>query len=329
MFAAPFNKVFRDTARYSAVKSWVASGQCPLNRWILPADDGQMVSVMIPARNEIYLQRTVDNLLATTAGKVEILVFLDGWDFEPKIRQDDHVRVLESKNKVGYRAALNRMADAAAGKFIMKTDAHTKWTYGWDIRLKSYCQDRMMVVPMDWGIQEDVWEFDNPCYGAAYIGKETFVAKKWWDYRKNDRGNAVEIMTTNESAWLMRKDYYQKLGGFEEAFSMQHFAGPELTTKIWTAGGQVILARDVVHGHLFRKTFPYAVSGEELEATRKKVREYFVRDRWPGQIHSFEWMLGRFWPVPEWVEGEGITMEKGETWMSGSIELCSVLHTKR
>jgi hypothetical protein len=42
----------------------------------------------------------------------------------------------------------------------------------------------MMAVPMDWGIQEEVWEFDNPCDGAAYIDKETFVANKWWDYRK-------------------------------------------------------------------------------------------------------------------------------------------------
>jgi hypothetical protein len=97
------------------------------------------------------------------------------------------------------------------------------------------------------------------------------------------------------------------LGGFDESFLLQHFAGPELTTKIWTGGGQVILARDMVHGHLFRKQFPYAISGEELEATRKKVMEYFLQDQWPGQIHGFEWMLGRFWPVPEWKEGEGVT----------------------
>ncbi len=48
---------------------------------------------------------------------------------------------------------------------------------------------------------------------------------------------------------------------------MQHFAGPELTTKIWTSGGEVILTRDVVHGHLFRKQFSYVISNEELSST--------------------------------------------------------------
>ena len=47
------------------------------------------VSVIIPSRNEHFLQKTIDDLLEKAEGDVEIVVVMDGTDQD--VRQDKRV----------------------------------------------------------------------------------------------------------------------------------------------------------------------------------------------------------------------------------------------
>src|SRR4030043_173560 len=48
-----------------------------------------MTSIIIPARNEIYLQKTIENVLSNAEGDIEILAMLDGYVPEPQIITND------------------------------------------------------------------------------------------------------------------------------------------------------------------------------------------------------------------------------------------------
>jgi hypothetical protein len=29
---------------------------------------------------------------------------------------------------------------------------------------------------------------------------------------------------------------------------------------------------------------------------------YWINNSWKGQIHKFEWLIDKFWPIPSWVD---------------------------
>src|SRR3989304_2090963 len=96
------------------------------------------VSVIIPARNEQYLARTVDDLFAKAAGEIEVLVVLDGPSEYPSPAERKRLTVIH-KAQEGLRPAINAGADAATGKYLCKVDAHTAVSAGFDEMLKVDC----------------------------------------------------------------------------------------------------------------------------------------------------------------------------------------------
>ena len=42
-----------------------------------------MLSVIIPSRNEVFLQQTIDDVLRNAVGEIEVIAVLDGYWPEP------------------------------------------------------------------------------------------------------------------------------------------------------------------------------------------------------------------------------------------------------
>ena len=53
-----------------------------------------MLSVIIPSRNNEYLQRTIDDLLEKAEGEIEIIVVLDGYWPSPMLVHDIRVSII-------------------------------------------------------------------------------------------------------------------------------------------------------------------------------------------------------------------------------------------
>ena len=51
-----------------------------------------LVSIIIPSRNEPFLQHTIDDILAKAAGEIEVIVVLDGYWPTFELKQDPRVR---------------------------------------------------------------------------------------------------------------------------------------------------------------------------------------------------------------------------------------------
>ena len=65
------------------------------------------LSVIIPARNEIFLRRTIEDLIANIRGDTDIIAVLDGQWADPPIDDNPRVRLIYHSQPIGQRAACN------------------------------------------------------------------------------------------------------------------------------------------------------------------------------------------------------------------------------
>ena len=93
------------------------------------------LSVLIPARNEEFLSRTVENILQNIRGKTEILVGLDGEWSNPPIKDDPRVSIIYHNESVGQRAMTNDLCKLSKAKYVMKIDAHCSVDEGFDVKM--------------------------------------------------------------------------------------------------------------------------------------------------------------------------------------------------
>ena len=77
-----------------------------------------MVSVVIPARNERFLQNTIDDLLSKAQGEVEIVAVLDGYWPDPPLKDDPRLKIIHRGEARGMRDAINSAAAISSGEFI-------------------------------------------------------------------------------------------------------------------------------------------------------------------------------------------------------------------
>jgi glycosyltransferase involved in cell wall biosynthesis len=82
------------------------------------------LSLIIPARNETYLRRTIENVLENIQADTEIIAVADGYWPDPVIQDNPRVILLHHTEARGQRQSINEAARIAKGKYLMKLDAH-------------------------------------------------------------------------------------------------------------------------------------------------------------------------------------------------------------
>lgn len=128
------------------------------------------LSILIPARNEMFLRETVVDALAHSEAETEIIVVLDGtWD-NPQIPKDERVNVIFVNKPVGQRGGQNLAARFSRAKYVMKVDAHCAFDQGFDRKMIEFFEkvgDDITAVP----IMRNLWAFDWKCMTCG---------KKWY-----------------------------------------------------------------------------------------------------------------------------------------------------
>jgi len=128
------------------------------------------LSIIIPARNEIFLAKTIEDLIAHCEADTEIIAVCDGVWPDPKIEQHPMVNVIKTGQSIGQRAATNLGATLAKGKYIAKVDAHCSFDQGFDKKMLEFFKevgDDVVGVP----IMRNLWAFDWKCY---HCGRRTY-----------------------------------------------------------------------------------------------------------------------------------------------------------
>lgn len=309
------------------------------------------LSVLIPARNEQFLARTVEDLLSNIRGDTEIIVALDGAWAEPSLPQDERLTVIYVPEPIGQRAAGNLCARLASKKYVMKVDAHCSFDKGFDIKmLKAFEEvgENVTMVPTMYNLHVYDWvcpnghrqyqDKGNICLECAkecsmemlwrrrLSRKSTsycFDAEPHFQYfgefskRPEGKGEITESMSLQGSCFCMTREKWFELDVCDESLGSWGSQGIEVACKTWLSGGRVLVNQRTWYAHLFRTKskvfgFPYKQSERQIQSAKKKVREMFYNNQWPKQTMKLHELIEKFWPVPGWNE-EDLQIIKSKT----------------
>lgn len=281
-----------------------------------------MITVVIPARNEKFLGRTIQEIFEKARGEIQVIAVLDGYWPDPQIPDYPNLTLLHRGEARGMRRAITDAVALAKGEFIMKLDAHCMLDEGFDVKLAADCEENWVVVPRrkrldadNWVIQDvgkiDVdYEYlsypDNP----ADFGGPGLHGRKW-DERSRERADKEEymiddLMSFQGSSWFMRKSYFEFLELMDEdSYGTFAHEAQEIGLKAWCSGGRVVVNKKTWYAHLHKG--PKHGRGYQLRsADRVKGTEYtnkWIRNEaWHKQTLPFSFVIEKFWPVPGWTE---------------------------
>lgn len=128
------------------------------------------ISILIPARNEMFLARTVEDILQHIEADTEIIAVLDGQWADPGIPQHERVNIIYVPESIGQRAATNMACRLSKAKYVIKVDAHCSFDQGFDRKmLEAFKEtgDNVTMVPT----MRNLWAFDWKCMKCG---------KKWY-----------------------------------------------------------------------------------------------------------------------------------------------------
>lgn len=290
------------------------------------------LSILIPARNEMFLAKTVEDILAHREADTEIIVVLDGAWAEPAIPDHERVTLIYHAESIGQRAATNEAARLASGQYLMKVDAHCSFERGFDAKMLAAHQPDWTQIPVmrnlhafDWVCPAGHRRYQGPSGPCAECGAETvrdvvWIAKRrpqstayrfdrdlhfqyWDDLKKRQVGDYVETMSIQGSCFMLTKERYFALDICDERHGSWGQQGTEVACKTWLSGGKCIVNRKTWYAHMFRTQggdfgFPYPNPG--IEQARKYSRELWLGNNWAGAIYPLSWLIEKFAPVPDW-----------------------------
>lgn len=293
------------------------------------------LSVIIAARNEEFLQRTIEDVLEKMRGDTEVIAILDGYWPEPGIKIHEKVTIIHHENSIGQRAAINEGVNLSNAKYIMKLDAHCSLSEGFDIELAKDCEYNWTIIPRMYNLHAFDWvcpvcgkrEYQGPkpkaCCDHADWQKDILWKEKtnptsdfmlfdkdlkfgYWRQYKNRpeaRGDICDQLCAIGACWFMHRQRYLDIDGLDEQHGSWGQVGVEIAMKSWRSGGCQKVNKRVWFAHMFRtkhKGFGFPYPNKGVRKARNRSKELWLNDGWDKSIRSLDWLLDKFSPIPGW-----------------------------
>lgn len=297
------------------------------------------LSVIIPARNEMFLKHTIDHVLANARANTEVIAICDGnWPLEA-IPDHPQVRMVYHPTSIGQRAATNEGARISDATYIMKLDAHCAVDEGFDVKLMAHCEYDWTVIPRMYNLHA----FDRVCRACghrAYQGPtvcekcestdiereivwkprlsrmtdfarfdKTLHFQYWGAYKTRDaaQGDIADTMSSVGACFFMHRQRFWDLGGLDEAHGSWGQFGVEVACKAFLSGGRHVVNKTTWFAHMFRTQggdfgFPYPISGRQVERARQYSRDLWQNNKWPLATRKFQDLIDFYAPIPDWHE---------------------------
>ncbi len=277
-----------------------------------------MLSVIIPSYYDPFLQKTVNSLLKSARGEIEIIAVQDGPVGKLPIKADKRVKLIVLPQNKGMRGAINAGIAKARGEFIMKCDAHCIFGSGFDKILTENCGVNQLMIPRRYSLNQVHWRRDlgRPVRDYHYLTYPGLTPQDWLQgpEKHDPRYNIDDTMTFQGSCWFANKKYFIKRVGYlddrREAYGPFGGEQVEIGLKYWLGGGEVKVNKKTWYAHLVKRPYHYATglftrsykSSRVVAANRAWLAKHWVGNQEPGMIHPISWLVEKFWPVPSWPE---------------------------
>jgi glycosyltransferase involved in cell wall biosynthesis len=274
------------------------------------------LSVLIPARNEEFLQRTIDSVQSAIRADTEIIVVLDGYWPHQGIPQQDNLVIIHRPESIGQRAATNEAARVSTSPYIMKLDAHCSVGEGFDRILLDSVKElgrECVQVPkqfnhhaFDWMCQDCgerryqgptapckkcggecekviVWQPRKSRQTTSWYFDRELKFGYWGAFSKTEEGRKEisETMSLLGACWFVERDWYwAQLEGMDEKHGGWGQMGTEIACKTWLSGGRLVCNKRTWFSHMFRTQggdFGFPYS---LTAGAQKRARTYSQDLW-------------------------------------------------
>lgn len=249
------------------------------------------LSILIPARHEQWLARTVHDILEHKQGATEIIIGLDGEWANPPIEDHQDVRIVYYPESIGQRAMTNQLCRLSQAKYVAKVDAHCAFDEGFDVKMLEAFQrtgDNVIMVPVmrnlhvfNWICPDGHRRYQSPSGPCRECGKPT-AQELIWDPKSNPQNMSysfdsephfqyfneyrrrpeyikdmnetglTETMSLQGSFFMITREKYWELNICDESFGSWGSQGIETACKMWLSGGRVLCNHKTWYAHLFR-----------------------------------------------------------------------------
>lgn len=249
------------------------------------------LSVLIPARNEMWLQNTIDDVLKNSCDTTEVIVVCDGTLPHQSIPTHPRVTVALLPKSIGQRAATNMAARMSRAEFIMKLDAHCAVSKHFDkklIEVARKLEPGVLQVPRQYNLHVFDWVCKE-CGYRRYQGRkepcrnckkdaterelvwhrrgsrlttcwrfDTTLHFQYWGARQRmeegqpDKIGVSETMSLLGACWFVSREQFWAFDGLDEGHGGWGQMGTELACKWWMGGSRVVTNHRPWFAHLFR-----------------------------------------------------------------------------
>ena len=277
------------------------------------------ISILIPARNEQFLAKTVADILSNIEARTEILVGLDGQWADPGIADDPRVTIVYYPKSIGQRAMTNKLCRLSKAKYIIKTDAHCTFDKGFDRKMMEEMHDDWTMVPQMRNLHAFDWvcskcshrRYQGPTPDSCpncdnktdfkrdmvWIGKQSpksnayrfdttlhFQYFRDFDKRVEAEGDVTESMSLQGSFFMLTREKYWELNICDEKHGSWGQQGVEVALKTWLSGGKVMCNKKTWYAHLFRTQggdfgMPYHLTQGAVERARQYSRDIWFNNK--------------------------------------------------
>ena len=246
------------------------------------------LSILIPARNEIWLNRTIQDILEHIEADTEILVGLDGYWPEEPIKDHPRVKIFHVTESIGQRAMQNQLARLSRAKYVMKVDAHCAFDQGFDRKMIEFFKEvgnDIVAVPVmrnlhafDWVCPDGHRRYQSPSGPCKECQKPTEKDVVWIPKRRPESTSYLFDSTPHFQYFndYKRRPEYKKYEGYNETMSLQGSCfmstrhnywkyelcderagswgnqGLEIACAAWLSGLRVLCNHKTWYAHLFR-----------------------------------------------------------------------------
>lgn len=251
-----------------------------------------LLSIIIPARLEMFLARTIEDLIQNTSEQTEIIAVLDGAWAQPAIKDHPRVTLIYLPESIGQRAATNIGVKLSRSYWVAKTDAHCSFDKDFDVKMIEAFKksgDNVVMAPImknlhvyDWKcykcgkrVYQDVkpicpvcgtamkrkmiWQPRRGTHSTAYRFDSEPHFYYWSDYTQRpeykkdlEETGLTQSMSLQGSFFMMTREKYMEFAIGREELGSWGNEGLEIACKTWLSGGRVLITHNTWYAHCFR-----------------------------------------------------------------------------